>query len=63
MPRQDLPQAFLPNGAIYYSKVSHFLKHESFFSNNIGLFDMDVSKSLDIDSEDDLRLAKKLLNS
>lgn len=63
MPRQSLPSAFLPNGAIYYSKVSHFLEHESFFSNNMGLFDMDTSKSLDIDSEDDLRLAKRLLKS
>ena len=63
MPRQSLPSAFLPNGAIYYSKVSHFLEHESFFSNNMGLFEMDSTMSLDIDSEDDLRLAKRLLNS
>ena len=63
MPRQDLPLAYLPNGAIYYSKVNHFLKHESFFSNNMGMFNMDSEKSLDIDSEDDLKLARMLLNT
>ena len=31
MPRQDLPSAFLPNGAIYYAKANYFLKYESFF--------------------------------
>ena len=63
MPRQDLPSAFLPNGAIYYAKANYFLKYESFFSRNMGLFEMDSDKSLDIDSEDDLKIAEKLLAS
>ena len=63
MPRQDLPSTFLPNGAIYYAKVNYFLKYESFFSRNMGLFEMDSDKSLDIDSEDDLKIAEKLLAS
>ncbi len=63
IPRQDLPSAFLPNGAIYYAKVNYFLKYESFFSRNMGLFEMGSDKSLDIDTEDDFKIAQKLLNS
>ena len=32
LPRQKLPNAYLPNGAIYIAKADHFLKQKSFFS-------------------------------
>jgi len=61
MPRQKLPRAYLPNGAIYLSKFSHFIKNQSFASNKMGIFKMSIKSSLDIDTPKDLRLAKKIL--
>tara|TARA_B100000609_G_C17194001_1_gene424122 strand:- start:84 stop:776 length:693 start_codon:yes stop_codon:yes gene_type:complete len=54
LPRQKLPNAFLPNGAIYIAKVKHFLKQKSFFSKNMALYEMDKNSSLDIDTNEDL---------
>tara|TARA_B100001142_G_scaffold329892_1_gene394951 strand:- start:3211 stop:3918 length:708 start_codon:yes stop_codon:yes gene_type:complete len=53
--RQDLPDAFLPNGAIYIFKASFFIKYQEFPSNNSIPFFMDNSSSLDIDSKDDIQ--------
>ena len=53
--RQDLPDAFLPNGAIYVFKVSYFTKHQEFPSNNSIPFLMDNESSLDVDSKNDIQ--------
>tara|TARA_B110000259_G_C14033035_1_gene407670 strand:+ start:5397 stop:6104 length:708 start_codon:yes stop_codon:yes gene_type:complete len=53
--RQDLPDAFLPNGAIYIFKASFFIKHQEFPSNNSIPFLMDNKSSLDVDSKDDIQ--------
>jgi N-acylneuraminate cytidylyltransferase len=56
--RQDLPKAFVPNGAVYAARVD-WLKLSGGFetSETIG-FEMPAARSQDIDSEDDLRLAE-----
>lgn len=54
MRRQDLPNIYLSNGAIYIVKVDQFLKNKSFFTNKTIPFIMDDIKSIDIDTEEDL---------
>ena len=63
MPRQQLPDAFLPNGAIYLSQSKHFIKNHSFFSDTLGLFEMSSADSLDIDSKEDLIRARAMLEN
>ena len=60
-PRQKLPNAYLPNGAIYIAKVNHFLKQKSFFSKRMALYEMDENSSLDIDTKKDLIKANTLV--
>lgn len=51
------------NGAIYISKVSHFLKNKSFFSKKTGFYIMNFNRSLDIDTKKDFLKFKKKINS
>ena len=59
--RQDLPQAFAANGAIYISNIVSFLETESLLSEKTVPFIMDAENSIDIDTADDLKLASKLI--
>ena len=61
LPRQKLPNAYLPNGAIYIAKADHFLKQKSFFSKKMALHEMDKKSSLDIDTKKDLIKANTLI--
>ena len=61
LPRQNLPNAYLPNGAIYIAKANHFLKQRSFFSKKMALYEMDEKSSLDIDTKKDLITANILV--
>ena len=61
LPRQKLPNAYLPNGAIYIAKADHFLKQKSFFSKKMALYEMDKKSSLDIDTKKDLIKANNLV--
>lgn len=54
MRRQDLPEIYLSNGAIYIVKVDEFIKNNSFFTDKTISFFMDDAKSVDIDSIEDL---------
>lgn len=59
--RQDLPVTYIPNGAIYVFRISDFLERGGFPSNGSVPFVMSESDSVDIDTEEDLILAEKLL--
>lgn len=61
MRRQDLPQTFIPNGAIYIFRASHFTARDGFPSNGSLAFLMDPSHSVDIDGPADLESAASLL--
>ncbi len=61
MNRQDLPKIYMPNGAIYIIKTKSFLKTGKLFSKKTKLFLMDESKSLDIDSVEDIKKAEDIL--
>jgi N-acylneuraminate cytidylyltransferase len=58
--RQTFPEAYLPNGAIYVAPVDSFLRtHSFYFPETIG-FKMPVERSVDIDTELDLVVARTL---
>ena len=59
--RQDLPPAFLPNGAAYVARVDWFLKVRDFYSGQVFGYPMPRERSIDIDTELDLLLARTQL--
>lgn len=56
-PRQELPEAWQPNGALYIVRRDAF-ERTGFFPERTLPFAMDERSSVDIDSADDLRLAE-----
>jgi len=56
--RQDLPKLYAPNGAIYVSSLKNLFKYKSFYSKNILPYIMPSGRSIDIDKEDDLKMAE-----
>ena len=53
MNRQDLPELFRPNGAVYVFNGGWFVENNGFTSNNIGVVEMPKENSLDIDNQVD----------
>ena len=53
MNRQDLPELFRPNGAVYVFNGGWFEKNGGFSSTNMGVVEMPTENSLDIDSQED----------
>tara|TARA_B100000768_G_scaffold181061_1_gene202716 strand:- start:830 stop:1519 length:690 start_codon:yes stop_codon:yes gene_type:complete len=62
MPRQELPKAFMPNGAIYITRIKSFIENKSFMSKNNSFMVMDGNSSIDIDNLDDIRHAESVSN-
>ena len=61
--RQDLPLAYLINGAIYFFKTDLFKLHDSIYGNSCTGYEMAEESSLDIDTEIDyLRALDRLKN-
>ena len=60
-PRQSLPQAFCPNGAIYFNQIATLKQNRRFFNEPITLYPMSDKHSLDIDTPEDLVLANHYL--
>lgn len=58
--RQDLPQYYEYNGAIYLSRVNALKKHQTFEDDDTVLFEMDKQSSVDIDDEIDWVIAEAL---
>jgi CMP-N-acetylneuraminic acid synthetase len=46
---QDIPDLYHPNGAVYFTPISHFLEHEEFFVGPLAASLMPPERSLDID--------------
>ena len=63
MPRQVLPKAYQPNGAIYIIEVKEFLERETFFTNKTIAYEMSASKSIDLDTAEDIEKIEKQLKS
>lgn len=60
-PRQILPLAYEPNGAIYINFIADLLEFKRFFIEPIHIYEMDEKSSIDIDSLDDLKKADEIL--
>ncbi len=58
--RQDLEKFYLPNGAIYFSKITTF--KGSFYSNKTMFYEMDTKSSIDIDNLHDFKKGVKMKN-
>lgn len=59
--RQDLPPAYLPNGAIYVFACSDFQARSGFPSNGSLPYVMSAQDSIDIDTRGDLEHAQRIL--
>lgn len=59
--RQNLPNVFSPNGAIYIFSVNEFLKKNCFPNKKIGFYEMPSENSIDIDKKEDLIAVNKLI--
>ncbi len=56
--RQNIPDVYGPNGAIYIFNTRDFLKLRTFPNRDIGSYVIPVERSLDIDTIDDFKLAE-----
>lgn len=61
--RQDLPELFALNGAVYVAIPANLRLSRSFIGENTVAYLMPAVRSIDIDSEDDMRLADCLLRN
>jgi len=59
--RQDLPRAFIPNGAVYVFSSKAFLQNMCIPRTNVYPYIMPVERSVDIDTLTDFNNAEKLL--
>ena len=59
--RQDMPTAYVINGAIYINEINHFKKTKEFIPEGTIPLIMSPKCSVDIDSEFDFRIAESML--
>lgn len=60
-PRQQLPKAYRPNGAIYFNDIEQLKENQRFFNEPIALYEMNEQDSIDIDNQADLVRANQYL--
>lgn len=58
--RQQLPSAYLPNGAIYIVKFQTFRRTKKLFSESTLAFVMDSERSIDLDTREDLTVLRRI---
>jgi CMP-N,N'-diacetyllegionaminic acid synthase len=61
--RQDLPDLYYPNGAIYLATVEHFKKHQSFNTGYMLPYVMGEKYSFDIDGEIDAKIVEMIMRN
>lgn len=59
--RQELPQVYIVNGAIYLAETTMLLERQTFYTDRTYVYIMPLERSLDIDSKWDLYLAELIL--
>ena len=61
--RQDLPDIYVPNGALYLAPCSGLKKQQSFFTDETLGYKMPKESSVDIDNPEDLLVAQYFLDN
>jgi len=61
--RQDLPDVYIPNGAMYFFSITDFISRDGFPSNGSMPYIMSDEDSIDIDRKSDIQKAAKILRS
>ena len=61
MRRQELPDVYRPNGAIYITTIKNLYNNNSFYCDKIVPYIMPPERSIDIDEEIDFKLAELLI--
>lgn len=61
-PRQELPDVYIRNGAIYVATRKTILEDKSFSGNNTFPYVMSSEKSINLDTDDDLSLLRSRFN-
>lgn len=61
--RQDLPEAYVLNGAMYAVETNWFISKLALVSDDTGGFVMPLERSVDIDDWPDLAIAEKLIRN
>jgi CMP-N-acetylneuraminic acid synthetase len=59
--RQDMPEKYVENGALYITTKQALLASQCRYSGNIGILEMPLHRSFQIDTYKDLELITKLL--
>lgn len=59
--RQQLPTAYLPNGAVYVAELEWLKTTRTFYGDETAAYVMSAERSVDIDSEIDLWVAEAIL--
>ena len=55
---QDQKELLCPSGAIWFARRDELLKQNSFYGSGYALFELDWTEAVDIDTYDDLNMAK-----
>ncbi|MFH1956143.1 MAG: acylneuraminate cytidylyltransferase family protein [Patescibacteria group bacterium] len=58
--RQKLPVLYIPNGAMYIMKRNFFMETKALFTKKSVPYVMSLEKSIDIDTPEDLSMARKV---
>lgn len=59
--RQDVKETYIENGAFYITTKEQLLNSKLRYGGNIGMIEMPLHRSFQIDTMDDLKLIGKLL--
>jgi len=59
--RQDIEEMYVENGALYITTKQNLLKSKLRYSGNIGIVEMPIGQSFQVDTNDDLELIKKII--
>lgn len=60
-PRQKIIQKFHENGSFYLFKKNNFMKYKTRVFQNIGVYEMEAFKSIQIDEYEDIKFAEILM--
>ena len=56
-----MPETYLENGAFYLTTRAQLLSSGVRYGGNMGVVEMPLAQSLQVDTEDDLELIRKLI--